>query len=170
MVSGLTYLLPIQSTALLFRPTLLSSPHSASPPTCFVFLIALWRRPFPPHFPRSGRNPRFLLVGLWKNPASPVENPSSLWKIARGTQGRPSRWFGNAHHGSSCRVVADYRTTPSSRRRATSSIRLRLSSGAPVGFQGRGRLGRSSPAGSAVSITRTQPDGETGSSKWIARL
>lgn len=58
---------------------------------------------------------------------------------------------------------------PFSSRDDTSSIRLRLSSGAPRGFQGLKLAGRSSPAGRAVSITRSQPVGHTGSSKCTAR-
>ena len=47
-------------------------------------------------------------------------------------------------------------------------IRLRLSSGTPEGVQVWGWLGRSSPAGRAVSISRIQPPSEGGSAKCIA--
>lgn len=57
---------------------------------------------------------------------------------------------------------------PASSGGLTISIRLRLSSGAPLGSHRSGRAGRSSSGGTAVSITRSQPAGVGGRSKCMA--
>lgn len=87
----------------------------------------------------------------------------------RRLMGTASRWCWRPSLPGEVGRLQVSRSRPSSSGAATISIRLRLSRGAPAGRQRSGRAGRSSPAGRAVSITRSQPAWLEGRSKCIAR-